>query len=145
MALLGGVTIGVAAALLYFGNGRIAGISGITGKLFGQCIPFPKHLQESFRAGEWTWRLLFLLGLVSGGIFLVEFLPEFSPKDSPASPATLIIAGLLVGVGTRLGWGCTSGHGVCGIGRMSPRSIFSTAIFMPAGFVTVALMRSLQP
>lgn len=144
-SLLGGIIIGIAASLLYFGSGRIAGISGIAGKFFGQFIPFPRHLQESFRAGEWTWRLLFLIGLVSGGAFLLAFLPEYAPKHHSASPGILIAAGLLVGIGTRLGLGCTSGHGVCGIGRMSVRSIFSTMIFMAAGFVTVAIIRSIDP
>jgi uncharacterized membrane protein YedE/YeeE len=129
-SLAGGALIGLAAALLVLFNGRIAGISGILGGL----LPWPK--------GDTTWRLAFLAGLVGAPLVyvLLQPLPEV---QSDAGTAVLVAAGLLVGVGTRYGSGCTSGHGVCGISRLSPRSLAATAAFMAAGFVTVYVVRHL--
>ncbi|GGD01501.1 YeeE/YedE family protein [Undibacterium terreum] len=133
-ALLGGVLIGLAAAALMLFNGRIAGISGIVGGLFGR--------SASFSAGDKGWRIAFVLGLVLAPFAyrLFAVLPE---SQVDASWPVLIVAGLLVGFGTRYGSGCTSGHGVCGLSRFSARSLVATLLFMAAGFVTVYLLRHL--
>ena len=127
-ALGGGVLIGLAAAVFVLFNGRIAGISGILGGLLRPA------------RGDMGWRLAFLAGLVAAPVCygLVSALPEATVA---ADEGTLVVAGLLVGVGTRYGAGCTSGHGVCGISRRSPRSLIATAAFMLAGFVTVYIIR----
>jgi hypothetical protein len=124
-AIIGGLLIGVAASLLALFNGRIAGISGIVGALFHWKSAPQEHL---------PWRILFILGLLlSGWVYQLFFtLPEISSKSSMT---ILIVAGLLVGIGTRLGSGCTSGHGVCGLGRLSFRSLVATISFMMAGFI----------
>ena len=129
-ALLGGMLIGLAAALFLLLNGRIAGISGILGGL----------LRPS--KGDVAWRAAFLAGLVCAPLLhaVVARLPEVVVD---ADYATLAVAGLLVGVGTRYGSGCTSGHGVCGLSRRSPRSLAATLTFMAAGFVTVFVVRHL--
>lgn len=127
-ALAGGVLIGVAASLLLIGYGRIAGISGIASNLL------------LGRAGDRAWRAAFLSGLVLSGIVAARLLPEGSTA-SPRPLAAIAAAGLLVGIGTRLGSGCTSGHGVCGLSRLSPRSLVATLTFMLSGAATVALMR----
>jgi uncharacterized membrane protein YedE/YeeE len=129
-ALMGGALIGLAAALFALFNGRIAGISGILG---GLLQPKP---------GDVSWRITFIAGLVLAPFVyqLFEPLPELRID---ASTATLVIAGLLVGVGTRYGSGCTSGHGVCGLSRRSPRSLTATLTFMAAGFATVFVTRHL--
>lgn len=128
-ALAGGLTIGAAAALFLVLNGRVAGISGILGGLLSPA------------RGEVGWRVAFLAGLLvapfvhvaAGGV-----LPAISIE---ASPGLLVLAGLLVGFGTRLGSGCTSGHGVCGIGRASPRSLAATGVFMATAVATVFVTR----
>ena len=127
-ALAGGMLIGLAASLFILLGGRIAGISGILGGLLRPA------------RGDLAWRLLFLAGivLVPFGWSLVAALPAASIE---ADGATLLVAGLLVGIGTRYGAGCTSGHGVCGVARLSPRSLAATATFVAAGFVTVWLLR----
>lgn len=129
-ALAGGLLIGLAAAAFVLLNGRIAGISGILGGLLRPV------------RGDLAWRGAFLGGLVAAPVLygLFAALPEVTVD---ASTGTLIAAGLLVGVGTRYGSGCTSGHGVCGISRRSPRSLAATAAFMLAGFVTVYVVRHL--
>ena len=129
-ALAGGVLIGIAAAMFVLLNGRIAGISGVLGGLLRPV------------KGDSAWRLAFVLGLV--GAPLVYLLFAALPKPQiDAGYGELILAGLLVGVGTRYGSGCTSGHGVCGLSRLSPRSLVATAAFMGAGFVTVFVTRHL--
>lgn len=125
-AAIGGGIIGLASALLLAFNGRIAGISGITGGLI------------SPTRGEVSWRLMFLIGLVGGGLLMAFMMPE-AFTSSPRSTFWVVAAGLLVGFGTRLGSGCTSGHGVCGLSRFSPRSLVATLTFIGAGMVTVAL------
>lgn len=129
-SLAGGLLIGLAAAMFLLFNGRIAGISGIVGGL----LHSPRN--------DSAWRLAFLLGMVLAPFFygLVAPLPAV---QIDADTVTLMIAGLLVGIGTRYGSGCTSGHGVCGLSRRSPRSLAATAAFMLSGFVTVYLVRHL--
>ena len=127
-ALAGGVLIGLASALFVLLNGRILGISGIVGGLLRP------------RAGDMGWRLAFVLGmLVAPGLYWLVVGPTQPRID--ATWGMVVMAGLLVGVGTRYGSGCTSGHGVCGLSRMSPRSLVATLAFMGAGFVTVFLIR----
>jgi len=130
-SLVGGALIGLSAALLWATHGRIAGITGI--------------VAESFRRSgdDLEWRLLFLAGLVGGGRLLVWAWPAAFGARTPRGVAVLVIAGLLVGFGTRLGNGCTSGHGVCGIARRSPRSIAATAVFVLVGMATVGIGRHL--
>jgi len=127
-ALLGGALIGLAAALLLLASGRIAGISGILGGALAA------------GASDRSWRLAFLLGLPLGAA-AVALLRGGLPIAISASPGTLVAAGLLVGFGTQLGSGCTSGHGVCGIARVSVRSIAGTLAFMLTGALTVLLVR----
>lgn len=128
-ALAGGAIIGAASALLLAMNGRIAGISGILGGLVRPV------------RGEVAWRALFVAGMVAGGGVAFAALPErFDMSAAPALPL-VAVAGLLVGIGTRIGGGCTSGHGVCGISRLSARSIVATVTFMATGIVTVVVLR----
>ena len=129
-ALAGGALIGTAAAMFALLNGRVAGISGVLGGLLRPA------------KGDIAWRAAFVLGLV--GAPLVYLLFAALPKPQiDAGYGALILAGLLVGLGTRYGSGCTSGHGVCGLSRLSPRSLAATAAFMGAGFVTVFVTRHL--
>jgi uncharacterized membrane protein YedE/YeeE len=127
-ALAGGALIGIAAAMFVLLNGRIAGISGVLGGLL-------KPVR-----GDVAWRFAFVLGLIGAPLVYAVFasLPHLRID---AGYAALVLAGLLVGVGTRFGSGCTSGHGVCGISRLSPRSMAATAAFMVTGFVTVYFTR----
>lgn len=125
-ALAGGLLIGLSAAMLLLLNGRLAGISGILGRLV-----------KPAGDGGTPWRLAFAVGLLAGPLLHQALAPRPIEITIDASLPVLIVAGLLVGVGTRLGGGCTSGHGVCGIGRFSARSIAATAIFMAAAGVTV--------
>ncbi|WP_423708745.1 YeeE/YedE family protein [Undibacterium sp. WLX3042] len=129
-SLAGGVLIGLAAVMLMAGLGRIAGITGIVAGLF--------HPER----GDWAWRALFTLGMIAAPLIYSQFsaLPEITLDTDWI---TLLIAGLLVGIGTRLGSGCTSGHGVCGLARMSPRSVIATLAFMSSGFLTVYVVRHL--
>ncbi len=131
LSLLGGVLIGVASALFILANGRIAGISGILG---GLLRPVP---------GDVHWRLAFLLGLIVAPGLVYLFMPYQAPTID-ADTGTLLAAGLLVGMGTRYGGGCTSGHGVCGLSRLSPRSVVATLAFMAAGVGVVFVMRHLS-
>jgi uncharacterized membrane protein YedE/YeeE len=129
--LAGGVMIGLAAALMLLGAGRIAGVSGIAARAFGigaGSMP---------RRGAWA----FLIGLPLGALIVMGMTGAAEP--SFAGPVPLIIAGLIVGIGTRLGGGCTSGHGVCGMSRLSQRSLVATATFIATGIATVAIMNGL--
>lgn len=130
-SLAGGLLIGVAAAMLLLLNGRIAGISGILGGLLRP------------GKGDTGWRVAFILGLLAAPLLyqLAAPLPEVRVE---ADTASLVLAGILVGIGTRYGSGCTSGHGVCGLSRFSLRSLVATAAFMAAGFVTVFVVRHLM-
>ena len=129
-ALAGGFLIGLAAVLFLLFNGRIAGISGILGGLLRPA------------AGDLAWRLAFLSGLVLSPLVFMVLRPLPEVRIAADVPV-LIVAGLLVGLGTRYGSGCTSGHGVCGLARRSPRSLIATAAFMTAGFATVYIVRHL--
>jgi uncharacterized membrane protein YedE/YeeE len=129
-SLAGGLLIGLASAMFLMVNGRIAGISGILGGLLRPA------------RGDIGWRVAFLGGLVVAPLVYGLF-ARLPSVQVDADNATLIIAGLLVGVGTRYGSGCTSGHGVCGLARRSPRSMAATAAFMAAGFITVFAVRRL--
>ena len=130
LSLAGGLLIGLAAAMFVLLNGRIAGISGILGGLLRPA------------QGDIGWRVAFITGLIVAPIVFGMAAP-LPDVQIDAGTGTLILAGLLVGVGTRYGAGCTSGHGVCGVSRLSPRSLVATAAFMFAGFVTVFVVRHL--
>ncbi|WP_128891067.1 YeeE/YedE family protein [Erythrobacter sp. HKB08] len=127
----GGILIGLAAALMLLGAGRIAGVSGIAARATG--------ISDSGMSPSSAW--MFLLGLPLGALVVV--LATGGLEARFASPLVLVVAGLLVGIGTRLGSGCTSGHGVCGVSRLSQRSIVATVTFMLAGIATVAVMNKL--
>ena len=129
-ALAGGVLVGAAAAMFVLLNGRIAGISGIVGGLLRPV------------RGDVAWRLAFVAGLVAAPM-AYAVVAQWPRPQIDAGYVALVAAGLLVGVGTRYASGCTSGHGVCGLSRLSPRSLAATAAFMGAGFLTVFLMRHL--
>ncbi|MEX8495678.1 YeeE/YedE family protein [Sphaerotilus sp.] len=134
-ALAGGALIGLASALFLLGSGRIAGIAGIVGE------PLKALVRGQSLAPQAT-RLLFLLGLLLSP-WLWRLAAELPARQAGASTMGLIVAGLLVGFGSRLGNGCTSGHGVCGLSRLSLRSLVNVLVFMGAGFATVAVMRHL--
>lgn len=127
LALFGGLLIGLSTSLLLLFKGRVFGISGIIGGIIKPA------------SGEVSWRLVILAGLIAGGAMVYLFYPAAFPQVEMSS-LRLVVAGLLVGFGTQLGGGCTSGHGVCGISRLSARSIVATITFMVAGILTVALM-----
>jgi uncharacterized membrane protein YedE/YeeE len=133
-ATIGGVLIGLAASALLFFNGRISGVSGIV----GGALTGP--------AGDRSWRLFFIGGLLLGGVATLLVQPSFMPTDFEVSGESgwilVGLGGLLVGFGTRLGGGCTSGHGVCGVSRLSPRSIVATVTFMSFGILAVFVAHS---
>ena len=130
MPLTGGVLIGISASMLLLFSGRIAGVSGIFGGMLFQ------------QGKERAWRLSFIAGLIAGGVLLYIINAELFENSSGRGLLAVTIAGLLVGIGTRVGGGCTSGHGVCGIGRLSGRSLVATVTFVFAGMVTVTLVQS---
>jgi uncharacterized membrane protein YedE/YeeE len=132
-SLSGGVLLGVAAALFILLNGRVLGISGILGGL----LPL--------KPGDAAWRIAFVLGMAAAPMVFMALAPAgFLPAPRiEAGHGLVAVAGLLVGVGTRYGSGCTSGHGICGLSRLSPRSLAATLAFMAAGFVTVFIARHL--
>ena len=132
-SLAGGILLGLASALFILVNGRILGISGILGGLL------------TLKPSEAGWRVAFMLGMLAAPATLSWVAPPdlLSSPRIDASYALVVIAGLLVGFGTRLGSGCTSGHGVCGLSRLSPRSLVATGSFMAAGFGMVYVMRHL--
>jgi hypothetical protein len=127
-ALIGGALIGLASAAILAFNGRIAGISGIIGGLFQS-------------DDDRSWRGMFLIGMLLGGVVLQAVAPATMPGAATDSLPLLAAAGVLVGFGTRMGGGCTSGHGVCGISRLSTRSLIATAMFMGTAMLTVGIMR----
>jgi uncharacterized membrane protein YedE/YeeE len=130
MALVGGALIGLAASLLWFTHGRIAGITGIAGSLL------------SADAKDRGMRVSFLIGLIAAGVIAALVSPSYLGATPLRSPHWLALAGLLVGFGTRLGNGCTSGHGVCGLSRLSKRSFVSTITFMGVAMITVFVVRA---
>ena len=131
-SLAGGMLIGLAAALLIVLLGRIAGISGIVGAL----------LQRSSWASvaNWGWRAAFVIGMVAAPL-VWQLIAPLPPMEMPSNPLVIVLAGLLVGFGTRLGSGCTSGHGVCGLSRLSLRYLAATLTFIGAGAATVFVVR----
>jgi uncharacterized membrane protein YedE/YeeE len=131
-ALAGGTLIGLAAALMVLLLGHIAGISGIVGGLL--------QARTWRDARQWAWRLAFIAGLLLAPWVWQCFAP-LPPVEMPRQPILILVAGLLVGFGTRLGSGCTSGHGVCGLSRGSLRSLVATGVFMVTGGLTVFVMR----
>lgn len=124
-SLFGGILLGISATILLLVNGKIAGISGIMNGIMS-----PKK-------GDYSWRLLFAVGMMAGGLISVLMLGVAVPSTANLSLGMVIAAGLLVGIGTRLGNGCTSGHGICGMGRLSKRSIVATCVFMAVAGLTV--------
>jgi uncharacterized membrane protein YedE/YeeE len=130
-ALSGGIIIGIAVSLMLLWNGRVTGISGI---INGTLAPV---------SSDTAWRVLFIVGLILGGIALKMLKPEVFAGELLTESWTTVVAGLLVGFGTILGSGCTSGHGVCGISRLSPRSFVATVTFILAGVFAVAIFRKL--
>ena len=129
MPLTGGILIGISASMMLLFSGRIAGVSGIFGGMLFQ------------QGKERAWRLSFITGLIVGGILLYAINAEFFENSSGRGLLAVNIAGFLVGIGTRIGGGCTSGHGVCGIGRLSVRSIVATVAFVFAGMTAVVLVK----
>ena len=128
---IGGVLIGLSAAGLLMFHGRIAGISGIAGGIFRR------------EQGDIAWRVMFVVGLFSAGVIWGYFRPMDYRVDIDRSTIALVVAGLAVGVGTQLGSGCTSGHGVCGIGRLSKRSTVATVSFMATAAITVFVINEM--
>ncbi|EIO4561276.1 YeeE/YedE family protein [Vibrio parahaemolyticus] len=124
-SLFGGILLGISATILLLVNGKIAGISGIMNGIMS-----PKK-------GDYSWRLLFAVGMIAGGLISVLMLGVAVSSTANLSLGMVIAAGLLVGIGTRLGNGCTSGHGICGMGRLSKRSIVATCVFMAVAGLTV--------
>jgi hypothetical protein len=133
-ATLGGILIGLSSTLMLILHGRVTGISGI----FGQAIA------RNMERGERLFRLWFLAGLIAGGAVLFSLMPAQFEVNIQRSTFAIAVAGVLVGVGTRLGSGCTSGHGVCGLSRFSPRSLLATLTFVATGALTVTLVRVLS-
>ena len=131
-SLAGGAFIGLSAAMLIVLLGRVAGISGMAGALLQ--LPTWSSLQQ------WGWRLAFMLGLVAAPL-VWQIFAQLPAMQMPSNPLVIIAAGLLVGFGTRMGSGCTSGHGVCGLSRLSMRSLAATLAFMASGAATVFVVR----
>ena len=131
-SLAGGLLIGLSAALLIALLGRVAGISGITGTLL--------QMPTWSAVKQWGWRLAFIAGLIAAPLVWQWFAP-LPAMEIPSDPLVIIVAGLLVGFGTRMGSGCTSGHGVCGLSRLSMRSLAATLTFIATGAITVFVMR----
>ncbi len=130
LSLFGGILIGFAASLLLLFNGKIFGVSGIVGGVI------------SPQKGETAWKIAAVAGLILGGLLMGLLRFEVFSSVPPPSTTILVASGLLVGFGSRLGNGCTSGHGVCGVGRFSPRSITATALFTVAGILAVLVIRN---
>lgn len=131
-AFAGGILIGISVTVMLYFNGRITGVSGIISELLT-----PK-------AGEWLWRLVFIFGLIFGSFLFVYLFPGFYTPRTDFPVSLLIIGGLLVGFGTKLGSGCTSGHGICGLAQLSTRSLVATVVFMFSGAVTVYIIRHIM-
>lgn len=129
---IGGVLVGLAAALMYAFNGKIAGVSGVLGGLIGDD-----------ERGDRLWRMVYVLGMLLGGAIAVLALPQRLDVEISGSVLTMAVAGFLVGYGTRLGNGCTSGHGVCGLARFSLRSLIAVLVFMGFGGITVFVVNHL--
>jgi len=131
-SLLGGMLVGVSATIMLLLHGRITGISGIVGGALDPQTSVPER----------SWRLIFMVGLLFGAVPLLFLTPQLFEVSITRSPIAVVLAGVLVGLGTRLGSGCTSGHGVCGISRLSGRSLVATATFISTGALTVFVVRT---
>lgn len=129
MSFLGGSLIGIAVSLMLYLNGRVTGVSGIIGRAFER------------KPGDTGWRVAFISGLFSGGMILRFIMPAAFQSTTDRSYVVLVIAGLLVGFGTVMGGGCTSGHGICGLSRLSRRSLVATIVFMVFGMVSATFYR----
>lgn len=132
LSLIGGMIIGLAASLMLIFNGRVTGISGIYNGLL------------IHKGKEWVWRAAFIAGLFLGGFILNIFDSSLFFSSNSLSPTRLAIAGFLVGMGTVMGAGCTSGHGVCGLSRLSVRSLWATIVFMVTGILTASVVHYVQ-
>jgi len=139
-SLIGGMMIGLASAILWVGNGRIAGISGV----FGQLLPPPRLPAKSI-TNPVSWRIIFLISMVIGGFVASILIPGIGvggpggqPVQMIGTPLWIATAGLLVGLGTKIGNGCTSGHGVCGLARFSFRSLIAVFVFFATAIIVVA-------
>ncbi len=132
LSLAGGVLIGISASILMYLNGRIAGISGIVAGVFSAASMTEK-----------AWRLAFVIGLVIGGAIYMHFFPITIAPRELMSTELLIVGGLVIGFGTTMGSGCTSGHGICGVSRFSLRSLVATATFLLSGIVTVYVFKQI--
>lgn len=132
LSLAGGVLIGISASILMYLNGRIAGISGIVAGVF-----------NAASIAEKAWRLAFVIGLVIGGAIYMHFFPITIAPRELMSTKLLIVGGLVIGFGTAMGSGCTSGHGICGVSRFSLRSLVATATFLLSGIVTVYVFKQI--
>lgn len=130
-SLAGGIIIGIASAIMLLYVGRIAGISGIFGGFLNA------------KKGDTAWRGMFIAGLLAGGLILLAVYPDSLRIQIDRSLGAVIVAGLLVGIGSRLGSGCTSGHGICGVGRVAPRSLVSVGVFMATGAATAIIVNHL--
>jgi uncharacterized membrane protein YedE/YeeE len=130
-SLIGGILIGLSASAMLLFNGKIAGISGIVGGLVG------------LRKNDTLWRAVFVAGLVTGGFLLRLLVPDAFAFEITRSTGALVLAGFMVGLGARVGNGCTSGHGVCGVSRFSPRSIVATVVFIIVGAAGVYVVNHL--
>ncbi|MEM7132241.1 MAG: YeeE/YedE family protein [Chloroflexota bacterium] len=130
-ALVGGILIGVSSTVMLAWNGRIAGISGMV------------HMLVTPKAGDISWRWIFLLGMIGGGALYEYVLTPTPTPEFGFAPLAMILGGLIVGFGTRMGSGCTSGHGVCGLGRLSPRSLVAVITFLVTSIATVFVIRHL--
>lgn len=128
-SLLGGILIGLAATIMLLFNGRVTGVSGI----------IASSLSKPNKNDLWRW--MFLVGMIMGGLLMYKIQPDFFNNFSDRSMSQVLVAGLLVGYGTVMGSGCTSGHGVCGVSRFSIRSVVATLTFMLFGFITVQVVR----
>lgn len=126
-SLLGGMMLGLSATILLLFNGKVAGISGIVSKIY------------KGRSGDTSWRVLFVIGMVVGGVATAKWF-GLGPVSMVVSTPLVLISGLLVGIGTKLGNGCTSGHGICGMGRLSVRSVMATVTFMAVAMITTFVM-----
>ena len=130
-SIIGGALIGLSASMMLFFHGRIAGISGI----IGGGLALPK--------GDMSWRVIFVVGLVVGGFLVAEVAPNMI-GDAVTPVGATVLAGVLVGFGTRMGNGCTSGHGICGLSRFSSRSLFAVLSFMAVGFGTASILHGVM-
>ncbi len=132
LSSVGGALIGLAAIMLLFFNGRIAGMSGI---IAGVLTP---------KSNDTLWRLVFVAGLLSGALLIRLMYPQAMAIEIDVSNAAVLLGGILVGIGTRVGNGCTSGHGVCGVGRLAPRGIVASSVFFLTAMATTYIVRHVQ-